>query len=270
MKISIGKLANIFGLTKEALHFYEKKGILEPTRDEANKYRFFTPMDIQKIGSVRKLANLNFTLNEIKDIYGGMSEINVIALFKGKAEDLAREAILKARICERLAADLRLIESYNLSAIPIIERCPEYYRFDFGTIENLVENQKLHTCASQWFSLMPLTAASLKIKGTADILTSYKSNSRGLIIEKRVGDELGIYKDKNVALIPSSPCITIIANFAGNMAEDSIKKMSDYIRDNNIKICSDIFSVSLLSYKNERGENITLSKIFYPIEVQHE
>ena len=69
MKISIGTLSRAFGLSDEALRFYEKKGLLHPVRENGNGYRVFELADIQRISNIQRLKSQGFTLEEIQRVY---------------------------------------------------------------------------------------------------------------------------------------------------------------------------------------------------------
>ena len=71
MKISIGTLSRAFGLSDEALRFYEKKGLLHPVRENGNGYRVFELADIQRISNIQRLKSQGFTLEEIQRVYSG-------------------------------------------------------------------------------------------------------------------------------------------------------------------------------------------------------
>ena len=64
MEISIGKLSEAFGLSDEALRFYEKKGLLHPER-KASGYRVFQRSDIQLVANIRRLQNQNFSCRHL-------------------------------------------------------------------------------------------------------------------------------------------------------------------------------------------------------------
>lgn len=74
MKISIGTLSRAFGLSDEALRFYEKKGLLHPVRENGNGYRVFELADIQRISNIQRLKSQGFTLEEIQRVYSGQRQ----------------------------------------------------------------------------------------------------------------------------------------------------------------------------------------------------
>lgn len=65
--MKINEVANITGLTKKAINYYQEKGIISPKQDE-NGYREFSESDIDILKQVSLFRSLGLTLNEIRKI----------------------------------------------------------------------------------------------------------------------------------------------------------------------------------------------------------
>lgn len=66
---SIGKTAEICGVSSRALRFYEENGLIEPDRvDESNHYRYYSYETMRQIQTVRYLLDEGFTLSQIQEI----------------------------------------------------------------------------------------------------------------------------------------------------------------------------------------------------------
>lgn len=63
----IGELSKLFGVSTDAIRYYEKVGILSPKRNAANNYRYYTLDDVRKILTIRELLSLNFSTDQIRD-----------------------------------------------------------------------------------------------------------------------------------------------------------------------------------------------------------
>jgi len=61
----IGQLATATGLSRDALRFYEKRGLLTPRRG-SNGYREYPPEAAQWLRYIRTAQSLGFTLAEIE------------------------------------------------------------------------------------------------------------------------------------------------------------------------------------------------------------
>jgi MerR family transcriptional regulator, copper efflux regulator len=62
--LQIGQLAQATGLTREALRFYEKSGLIRAQR-QPNGYRVYPQEALEIVGYIRLAQQLGFTLGEI-------------------------------------------------------------------------------------------------------------------------------------------------------------------------------------------------------------
>lgn len=46
MEYKIGEVSKILNISKEMIRYYEKQGILKPSRKEDNNYRTYSVMDV--------------------------------------------------------------------------------------------------------------------------------------------------------------------------------------------------------------------------------
>ena len=83
---NIGKFADITGLTKRALRFYESKGLLKPQKDKINNYRTYCESDFQKALKIEFYKSLGFSLDEIGEILN-LTENN-ISIIEGKLKNI--------------------------------------------------------------------------------------------------------------------------------------------------------------------------------------
>lgn len=67
----IGEVAKRTGFSKDTIRYYEKIGLLEKAdqKREDNNYRRYSVAAISKLNLIKKVKTLDFTLNEIKDLF---------------------------------------------------------------------------------------------------------------------------------------------------------------------------------------------------------
>lgn len=63
----IQELSKQFDISKKAINLYEEKGLVKPKKDNMG-YRDYSQDDIQKLLRIKELRNLDFSIQEIKDI----------------------------------------------------------------------------------------------------------------------------------------------------------------------------------------------------------
>jgi MerR family copper efflux transcriptional regulator len=96
--MKIGELASATGLSRDTLRFYEKRGLLQPRRQD-NGYRDYPLEAVQWLCYLRSAQQLGFTLAEIE---AGMPLLES----PGTSADALREALRRklADIDARIAA----------------------------------------------------------------------------------------------------------------------------------------------------------------------
>ena len=63
----IGELAREAGVPDTTIRYYERRGLLEPTRTLSN-YRLYSPVSVRRVRFIRHAQELAFTLEEIKEL----------------------------------------------------------------------------------------------------------------------------------------------------------------------------------------------------------
>ena len=64
----IGEVANLFGLTNDAIRYYESRGIITPKRDEESGYRYFDSWDINFLLDCLRYRSMDLPLSDIEQM----------------------------------------------------------------------------------------------------------------------------------------------------------------------------------------------------------
>ena len=91
MKISISALSIAYGLTPEALRYYEEKGLLSPDRAASSGFRRFSIADVQRLGIIKSLQRQGFSLDEIKRILTKCALSDLIVMMDEKRAALREQ-----------------------------------------------------------------------------------------------------------------------------------------------------------------------------------
>jgi DNA-binding transcriptional MerR regulator len=65
--MKIGEVAQRAGVSIDAIRYYERRGVLPRAERTASGYRVFGEESVSRLGLVRRLQNLGFTLDEVVD-----------------------------------------------------------------------------------------------------------------------------------------------------------------------------------------------------------
>lgn len=60
-------IMDMFGITRDAIKYYEKKGLIEPSRTETG-YRLFDSFNVEKLKKILDLRDLGFSIKEVMEM----------------------------------------------------------------------------------------------------------------------------------------------------------------------------------------------------------
>ncbi|RGY96011.1 MerR family transcriptional regulator [Clostridium sp. AM58-1XD] len=179
----IGDVARIVGLSRDALRFYEKKGVIR-TQKKENGYRYYSENDIYKLMHILYRRKMNSSLKEIEETMV-MDRENTVRHMKEylhscmekEREELKNHKRMIARM-KLLERDMRNIEEH-LDRITL-RRFPAAYIVD--------ECHDLQEGLKNWFQLAAL-------KDGMDMMYFYTELSLKKSAQKVVNTRLLLYKN---------------------------------------------------------------------------
>ena len=180
-KININQVEKLTGVSKRNIRFYEKEGLLCPTRNEENGYRIYDQRDIWRIKVVKMLRMLDMPLEEIKKVLE--EEQSLSEAITNQQVELTRKALeLQAAI--RFCEQLKGVELDTLD----VDNCLNNIEStgSFGFFKDWVEDYKyiLRENRDMDFSFVPNTAIT-NVREFTEALFEYANNEKvNLIITK--------------------------------------------------------------------------------------
>ena len=66
--LKIGELAQRTGISRDAIRFYEKHGLITPTARTDSGYRLYSKSDVLRISFILSAKEVGFTLNEVHQL----------------------------------------------------------------------------------------------------------------------------------------------------------------------------------------------------------
>lgn len=114
--LKINEVARLLCTTPDAIRLYERKNIIQPSRDQNNRYRGFTQEDITRLYDCKLLQNVGFSLSEIAKIISDTSPEEFDCLLEEKAKEIEQKLQRYSRVLDqmhRLQAAGYLLEYYE-------------------------------------------------------------------------------------------------------------------------------------------------------------
>lgn len=105
--LTVGQVAETFGVTVRTLHHYDEVGLLHPSERTHAGYRLYTGADLERLSTIVVYRRLGFALEEIADLLDGA---DVVAHLRRQRDlvtaRLAEMSDLVAAIDRRLEAEM--------------------------------------------------------------------------------------------------------------------------------------------------------------------
>lgn len=125
-KFTIKDVSEIFQIPKSTLRYWEKEEIIHSTHNAKNNYRYYSFDDLMVILDILFYRNLNFTVEELKNIYHlTLSEQEQILFNKSK--EINQEIKRLIHIQESIQKRLQIIREYKeIKNHAILEKEPTF------------------------------------------------------------------------------------------------------------------------------------------------
>jgi DNA-binding transcriptional MerR regulator len=96
---TIGKLADIAGVSSDTLRYYEREGLIEPAGKSPGGYRLYDKDSARRLRFIRHAQQCGFTLSEIREL--GRIEIP-------QCSDLPKHRCVTVCQCGAVSPEIRL------------------------------------------------------------------------------------------------------------------------------------------------------------------
>lgn len=240
-KYKIGDVSKILGISPDLLRYYEKKGVVKPTKDAHNDYRYYDFWDINFLLDCLWFKNFGFSIDQISEMVRIPSAGKLSALFEEKEEEL-RASIERATLllerAEEHRADLTKIK--RLLGKCEIAASPEYVRYINRYTDNFDTSPTLQKLSHDWLNLMPFVHRCFEIAEIDLKRGDGKDYSWGLSLSMDYVQRLHVSTKPPVIHVPSYPR-TIHSVFKssgkGNFSPQLLGYMVDYAVFNGHSIC---------------------------------
>ncbi|MEF9894778.1 MAG: MerR family transcriptional regulator [Clostridia bacterium] len=270
MKISISTLARSFNLSDEALRFYERKGLLNPSRLNEGGYRKFDRVDIQRVANIKRLKNQGFLLDEIRSVYENIGQAEMLRLEKEKLGELEREIKYKENVSARMRESIERVErAEGTENAPVYLHSERMYMLEYDTIEALWAHVGADESLKKMFCFLPLTSFTSVIPRT--ILTGGEgrccSMRKGVLID-RAGAEILQIDTSDFRVIDASYAVrymlrVVAGEFSLARAVPLLKK---FLAENNLTVSDDLFTLQLMNFNLEDGRHVHYTDLIVPVE----
>lgn len=266
MKYRIGEMAEFFGLTKEAIRYYERKGIVTSTRDERTGYRYYERDEITTLKRIRTYESLGFSLDEAQAMVAETTFGEMEERIDRKLLELEKKEAAIARMRQELERQQRDLCGFKTGKTEL-RMMPETYFWrrvpDEASAQTEAEREQIARERGEekrWVEAMPPVA----LCGLHYDKDLNPQNVLGSIAAKTTAEALGLPLSRAV-LLPKRLCVFGYAQ-AKLGDKPNIDSLVSWTHEHGYRICGDIYATLRIAYKKENGERWGVHEFYLPVQ----
>lgn len=253
MNYTIGDFSKILGITVDTLRFYEKRGIVEPTKNKENNYRYFNDLDARKLLMSKWYRSIDFSLNDVTDIVNNPSIGKVTQKIEEIQINLEEKIKMNTLLLNKISEIKKDITDIQSSLYQFeIKKLPGIYRLRQTNKDTLLKDSLLEDVINEWMNSFPYSFRSFRLDKKSFFQESCLNYNWGLAIFE---DEMQ-YVDIKVNDITEYICphtylstFMPIADYEEYLSKSSIQFIIDYLNENNYTVVGDIIGKLIITEK---------------------
>lgn len=266
MYYKIGTLAKRFGITTQALRFYEAQGFLAPDREHLSTTRRYHARNLKWLTSIRRYHDLGFGVEEIQQLFFcDEPEQLKRRMEKKEIEVLAEVAALEKRLeaLRQQRADLERIGS-------LLHRCeitasPRLWILIDQIGQNLDESKEISDLIQAWMKELPFVYSASVVPRKAVVRDSkHMDRKSGFCVEEDMAIRLSLAEGEKVEKIDYKHSIHTITRLSEE--EPLMEHVLNYAEENGLEITGDAVGRCLV----KTGEHGCQDKQIKPKAVYYE
>jgi len=266
MQYKIGDVARILGISADLLRYYEKKGVVTPTKDKQNDYRYYDAWDINFLLDCLWYKSFGFGIPETACLVTDCGYSELLSMLHDKQTELKDSIHHQQMLLQRMEHHTEEIACVkdHLGKIDITD-CPAFVRylnrFD-SSYENSVDTQ---TLSKQWLSYMPFIQRYFEMPmKQGEMRPSHYA--WGFSFSMEYIHEFSVPIEPPAVTVPAATCIHSAFRSSGKNAFQSshVHYLYDYAEEQGLTPCGNARG-NLVCSVIEQGENTGYFEVWLPI-----
>lgn len=265
----IGELSDLFNISVDSIRYYEKIGLISPTRNIENGYREYSPTDVQTLILIREMLGLGLHLEQIKEFVMNRTVQSTINLLEQEIITI-NEAILKLyeqknSIQNRLGAvkdclDINSFEKVQLHNYPkragimiTDENLPDDY-VDYYMIKYMRETR--HKINAIGYC----DCYTLDIEGSNPNSDYFRTKNVFFLSTDSLTDNCNFH-------LPAGHYLSLFYKGSLEQTKQLLPKLYDYAKRHHLKINGDPIEMCRLDTYETTLENEFLTELELPVSI---
>ena len=112
-RFTVGEVAKLSGMSKQALIYYDREGVFTPRHvDPENGYRYYTAEQLEVLDSILMLKEMGLSLEEIRGFMQSRSDRQAIELMAAQRERIRQKIARLERVARKLERKIGTLEAF--------------------------------------------------------------------------------------------------------------------------------------------------------------
>ena len=260
MRLTVGEISKVLGLTTENIRYYVREGLIKPEKNKDNNYWEYSSEDVMYISDILFYRSMGISIDNIRKIFDGMPLENISEVIDDTISELKDKIQEYTMLLERIQGwqndyirELQEIGEFRKGKMPPSLRVSSYHREDEHIVDYLKgritieKNDWEDVCESFYFNLNDGDNVLHKYISVAKTEERVRNNRYFDIVEE-----------------PEKTCLITHVLFTDNV-DEMIKPIIEYAKNNDITLTGEFFGRERTNFYIE-GRRHWVCSIYAPIE----
>ncbi|MGN0732592.1 MAG: MerR family transcriptional regulator [Emergencia sp.] len=260
MRLTVGEISKVLGLTTENIRYYVREGLIKPEKNKDNNYWEYSSEDVMYISDILFYRSMGISIDNIRKIFDGLPLERIAEVIDDTVFELTEKIKEYTGMLENLqtwqeyySRELREIGCFFKGKMPPSLRVSSYHSEDEHIIDYLKgritieKNDWQDVCVSFYCNL----------NDGDDVLHKYISVAK---TEERVRNNryLDIIEE------PEKNCLITHVFFSDNV-EEMLNPVINYAEENGIKLTGEFYGRERTNFYVD-GKRCWVCSVYAPIE----
>ena len=269
MRYKIGEVSRILGISTDLLLYYEKKGVVQPQKDQSNDYRYYDTWDINFLIDCLWYKRFGFGIPQVAYMVTDCYHGDLISLLDEKGDQLESELRRQEQLLGRLREYREAVQRVKaFLGVCEIADSPELIcylnRFNYS-YNYTPEMQKL---SRQWQDYMPFTQRYFEIPQEG-LLSEKDDFAWGFSLRTEYAEELNVPVKPPVRKLESRMSIHSAFQSSGKNAftPRHLRFLLDYAEREGLRVSGNAMGTLVCSVREEGTGDLTgFFEVWLPVE----
>ena len=255
----IKDVSRFSGMTRQALHYYYKNGILSE-KIHSEGYRNFTYRELNKLLIARNYRRMDFSLKKTSQLISGVSKITIMKDFDDQLEVIEKKILVQQNIMKHILRNKVAIDKIDThyKNYEIVDS-PAMYHIQLQThLEDIDRNKKKNKILDKLFDSVPVIIPS-NIMDYSMIKKGFAVGFGFGVLEEDFKDFADVdVESETITYTASKKSLYTIIKVAPNDIDffDNFRDLVEYINQNSYQPQGIVFGMPIVSSFVEKDTNM--------------